>query len=296
MPSLVILAAGMGSRYGGTKQFATFGPYQRLILDYTLYDAKQAGFDKVICVIRRQIESAFRESVMKTWEGKIDIRVVYQELSALPKGFEVLEGRVKPWGTAHAMWMAESEVQEPFAIVNADDFYGREGIIDAFKFLSVMDPTKPGSCIVGYKLENTLSEHGTVSRGLCKADHKGGLLNIQELKSIFRKDDKIVADESGTERILQPDDLVSMNLMGFSPVVFPLIHEEFAKFYSNLDPGSTTEFYLAHVLSAMIERDQPVALIPTNSEWFGVTYPEDNDSVNKRLTELHALGVYPDLF
>lgn len=296
MPSLVILAAGMGSRYGGTKQFATFGPHHRLILDYTLYDAIQAGFDKVVCVIRRQIEPAFRESVMKTWEGKIDIRVVYQELSALPSGYEVLEGRTKPWGTAHAMWMAESEVQEAFAIVNADDFYGRDGIFDAFKYLNAMDASKPGACIVGYKLANTLSEHGTVSRGVCKGDGKGGLKSIQEMKSILRKDDKIVADESGTERELHPDDLVSMNLMGFSPQVFPLIHEEFAKFYAKLEPGSTSEFYLAHVLSAMIDRGQPVALVPTDSEWFGVTYPEDNDAVNARLNELHAAGVYPIKF
>jgi dTDP-glucose pyrophosphorylase len=296
MPSLVILAAGMGSRYGGTKQFATFGPYQRLILDYTLYDAIQAGFDKVVCVIRRQIEPAFRESVMKTWEGKIDIRVVYQELTALPEGYSVLEGRTKPWGTAHAMWMAEPEVQEAFAIVNADDFYGREGIFDAFKYLNAMDTTKPGACIVGYKLENTLSEHGTVSRGVCKGDGKGGLKSIQEMKSIFRKGDKIVADEAGTERELQPDDLVSMNLMGFSPQVFPLIHDEFAKFYKTLTPGSTAEFYLAHVLSGMIQKGQHVAMVPTDSEWFGVTYPEDNDAVNARLTELHAAGVYPDVF
>ena len=286
----------MGSRYGGTKQFATFGPFQRLILDYTLYDAIQAGFDKVVCVIRRQIEPAFRESVMKTWEGKIDIRVVYQELSALPAGYEVLEGRTKPWGTAHAMWMAESEVQEAFAIVNADDFYGREGIHDAFTYLNSMDATKPGACIVGYKLENTLSEHGTVSRGVCKGDGNGGLKSIQEMKSILKKGNIIVAEEGGIERELQPDNLVSMNLMGFSPQVFPLIHDEFARFYAKLESGSTSEFYLAHVLSAMIDRSQPVALVPTDSEWFGVTYPEDNDAVHARLSELHAAGVYPDDF
>lgn len=296
MPSLVILAAGMGSRYGGTKQFATFGPYERLILDYTLYDAIQAGFDKVICVIRRQIEPAFRESVLKSWEGKIDLRVVYQELTALPEGFEVLDGRTKPWGTAHAMWMAESEIQEPFAIVNADDFYGREGITDAFKYLNAMDPAKPGACIIGYKLENTLSENGTVSRGWCQGDGKNGLVSIKELKSIQRRGQDIVAEEDGVDRILQPDDMVSMNLMGFSPVVFSLLIEEFKRFYSALQPGSTAEFYLAHVLNAMIHRSQPVALVPTDSEWFGVTYPEDNAYVNARLAELHANGVYPDKF
>jgi hypothetical protein len=194
------------------------------------------------------------------------------------------------------MWMAESEVQEAFAIVNADDFYGREGIFDAFKYLNAMDTTIPGACIVGYKLENTLSEYGTVSRGVCKGDGKGGLKSIQEIKSILRKEDKIVAEDSGIERELQPHDLVSMNLMGFSPQVFPLIHEEFAKFYAKLEPGSTSEFYLAHVLSAMIDHGQPVALVPTDSEWFGVTYPEDNDAVNARLAELHAAGVYPDVF
>lgn len=296
MPSLVILAAGMGSRYGGSKQFATFGPYQRLILDYTIYDAIKAGFGKVVCVIRKEIEPAFRETVMSTWQHKVDLRVVFQELDTLPDGLPAVPGRTKPWGTAHAVWMAEPEVQEPFAMVNADDFYGRDAITKTFEQLQRLDPHKSSAFIVGYKLENTLSPYGSVSRGRCLSDAQQRLIEIRELKSIEMVGSSIVYKDDGVEKELSPDDLVSMNLMGFSPVVFDLIRKRFAEFYHRLAAGSSEEFYIAHALTAMIEQGDPVMVIPTDSEWFGVTYSEDNAWVNSRLAALHESGVYPETF
>lgn len=294
MPSLVILAAGMGSRYGGTKQFSTFGPYDHLIIDYTIYDAIEAGFETIIFVIRKEIETAFNESVLNNWKEKIDLRVVYQELDSLPEQYGILEGRTKPWGTAHAVWMAESEIEGPFAIANADDFYGREAIKKSCDQLQKMSPHKNSAFVIGYELGNTLSPSGSVSRALCNVDDAGNLIEIEELKSIQKKTGTIVSVTGGNERELHPDDLVSMNLMGFTPPVFEAIRKGFDQFYHNLSSGSTKEFYLANVLTRLLNKGVDIAVIPTNSQWFGVTYSEDKDCVNKELADLHEAGVYPD--
>lgn len=296
MPSLIILAAGMGSRYGGTKQFSTFGPYDHLIIDYTMYDAIESGFETIIFVIRKEIEPAFNESVFNNWKDKIDLRVVYQELNSLPEQYEVLEGRTKPWGTAHAVWMAESEIEGPFAIANADDFYGREAIQKTSDQLKKMSPDKNSAFIIGYELGNTLSPNGPVSRGLCKVNDTGYTTEIKELKSIQKRAGKIVSISDENEQELQPDDLISMNLMGFTPPVFEAIRKGFDEFYHNLSPGSTEEFYLANVLTRLLNEGVDISVIPTNSQWFGVTYSEDKDWVNRELAKLHELGAYPDEF
>lgn len=296
MPSLIILAAGMGSRYGGTKQFSTFGPHDHLIMDYTIYDAVRAGFDKVVCVIRKEIKAEFNTAVQEKWQDQINIVSVFQELDTLPDEYEVPIGRTKPWGTAHALWMAEPEIDESFAIVNADDFYGRGAIQKAFNKLIMIDSNENSAFIIGYEVENTLSPHGTVSRGLCKTDNRGSLTDIEELTSIERKDGKIILKTDGIQRELNPDDLVSMNLMGFTPLVFESVRKGFHEFYQNLSSGKNAEFYLADVLTILIDKGVEVSVIPTNSEWFGVTYSEDNDWVNQRLEELHESWVYPDEF
>ncbi|MFD2530918.1 nucleotidyltransferase family protein [Gracilimonas halophila] len=294
MPSLVLLAAGMGSRYGGTKQFSTFGPYDHLIIDYTILDAIEAGFEKIVVVIRKEIEPAFNETVFNKWKDRIDLRVVYQELDSLPEQYQPLEGRTKPWGTAHAVWMAENEINEPFAIANADDFYGREAIQKTCDQLKKMSSDKNGAFIIGYELGNTLSPNGSVSRGLCHVDESGNLINIEELKSIEERLGKIISETDKKERELRSEDLISMNLMGFTPSVFDAIREGFDRFYKNLNPGSTAEFYLANVLTRLLNEGVNVSVIPTNSQWFGVTYSEDKEWVNRQLTELHESGVYPD--
>ncbi|MDR9418113.1 NDP-sugar synthase [Gracilimonas sp.] len=296
MPSLVILAAGMGSRYGGTKQFSTFGPHDHLIMDYTIYDAVKAGFNKVVCVIREEIEAEFNTVLQEKWQDQINIVSVFQELDALPDEFEVPEERTKPWGTAHALWMAEPEIDEPFAMVNADDFYGRGAIQKAYNKLIMMDKNENNAFIIGYEVGNTLSPHGSVSRGLCNIDGKGHLKEIKELKSIERKNGTIVSETNSEQRELNPDDLVSMNLMGFTPFVFESVREGFHEFYQNLSPGSNAEFYLAEVLSILMDKGVQISVIPTNSEWFGVTYSEDNNWVNQKLEELHESWVYPDEF
>lgn len=294
MPSLVILAAGMGSRYGGTKQFSTFGPYHHLIIDYTIYDAIESGFETIIFVIRKEIEPTFNEAVFNKWKDKIDLRVVYQELNSLPEQYEVLEDRTKPWGTAHAVWMAESEIEGPFAIANADDFYGRGSIKKSCDQLKKMSPDKNSAFVIGYELGNTLSPNGSVSRALCNVDDADNLTEIEELKSIQKKAGKIVSVTGENERELHPDDLISMNIMGFTPSVFEAIRKGFDQFYRNLSPGSTVEFYLANVLTRLLNEGVDIPVIPTNSQWFGVTYSKDKDWVNRELAELHEIGAYPD--
>ncbi len=294
MPSLVILAAGMGSRYGGTKQFSAFGPNNHLIIEYTLYDAIKAGFEKVICVIRKEIEPQFNESIFNKWKDKVDLRMVFQEIDSLPRQYQVIEGRTKPWGTAHAVWMAEGEIHEPFAIANADDFYGRQAIQKTCDQLKTMSADTNSGFIMGYELGNTLSPNGSVSRGLCKTNEAGYLTEIEELKSIEKKNEQIIAQTNRIERKLKSKELISMNLMGFTPPVFNAVRKEFDRFYKNLTPESTAEFYLANVLTRLLNEGVNVSVIPTNSQWFGVTYSEDKDWVNRQLAELHESGVYPD--
>lgn len=284
----------MGSRYGGAKQFSTFGPYDHLIIDYTIYDAIEAGFEKIVVVIRKEIEPEFNETVFNKWIDRVDLRVVYQELDSLPEQYQVIEGRTKPWGTAHAVWMVEGEINEPFAIANADDFYGREAIHKTRDQLKKMSSDINSAFIIGYELGNTLSPNGSVSRGLCNVDETGNLINIEELKSIEKRSGKIISVTDERERGLLSEDLISMNLMGFTPSVFNTISKGFDLFYEKLSPGSTAEFYLANLLTRLLNEGVNVSVIPTHSQWFGVTYSEDKEWVNRQLAELHKSGVYPD--
>lgn len=292
-PSLVVLAAGMGSRYGGIKQLDGFGPNGERIIDYTVYDALRAGFGKVVFVIREAIEADFKKAVYESWKDRGDIRIVYQELDSLPIGYEVPAGREKPWGTAHAVWMSEKDVDEPFAIVNADDYYGYQSLKSAYDYLSELDPGRQGACLVGYELHKTLTDHGSVSRGVCSSID-GKLTGITERTSIMKEGNEIVFEEEGEKHVLASDTLVSMNLMGFSPAVFERIRTGFDEIYNQSKESLKIEYGIPTVLNSLIMEGVEVPLIPTSDQWFGVTYAADKEWVTSKFTQLHKEGNYPE--
>ena len=293
-PSLVILAAGIGSRYGGIKQLDGFGPNKERIIDYTVYDAIHNGFDKIVFVIRKAIEEPFREAIYNKWKDKADLRIVFQELDKLPNGMIVPVGREKPWGTAHAVWMAESEISEPFAIVNADDFYGGGSLKVAAQYLSSVDVESKSACMVGYHLNKTLTDAGTVSRGVCEADSNGFLSSITERTKIARGPEGIYFEEDGQQHPLAEETIVSMNLMGFTPKVFDQIREGFDTIYQAAQKDLKKEYFIPSVLNEWIHQGIKVPLIETPDQWFGVTYPEDKAWVSEQLARLHDEGVYPE--
>jgi NDP-sugar pyrophosphorylase family protein len=244
-------------------------------------------------VIRKAIEKDFNEAIVNRWKDKGDIRVVFQELDSLPEGLEVPEGRVKPWGTAHAVWMAEKEVNEPFAIVNADDFYGYGSLKAACDYLQNVSNDQHGACLVGYEISNTLTDHGSVSRGVCESDEEGFLTGIVERTKITQENGRIHFEEDGQKTALDPNIIVSMNLMGFSPKVFESIAEGFGTVYEQSFNNLKVEYYVPTVLNDLIEKGLKAPLIPTKDQWFGVTYSEDKPWVKEQLAALHQSGAYP---
>ncbi len=295
-PTLVVLAAGLGSRYGGLKQVDGLGPGGATLLEYTVYDAVRAGFGKVVFVIRKNMEQSFRERIRTGIAGRIDTELAFQEVGRLPKGYSVPATRQKPWGTAHAVWCARGHVDGPFAIVNADDFYGREALETLCHFLGSSDASLDCiAALIGYRLENTLSDHGSVSRGICLTDGNGHLTGIEERTAISR-------DESG--RIYYQDDTgihyldgkmpVSMNLIGFDPAIFPLIEEGFSDFWNRSSEDRGAEYYIAEVLRKALSTGAVIPVMPTPSPWFGITYKEDRPLVRRQLEELVNRGAYPD--
>jgi NDP-sugar pyrophosphorylase family protein len=292
-PTLVVLAAGIGSRYGGIKQLDGFGPNQERIIDYTIFDAIEVGYDKIVFVIRKAIEDPFRELIVERWQGQIDIRLVFQELDSLPAGYTVPHGREKPWGTAHAVWMAEKEVNEPFAIVNADDFYGRHSLKVAYDFLQQVDPLEMSACMVGYLLKNTITDAGHVSRGVCEANDQNHLTSITERTKIVKGENGIFFEEEGIQYALPEETIVSMNLMGFSPKVFATIAEGFDAVYQDGLTNLKKEYYIPSVLNEWIIKDVKVPLLKTVDQWFGVTYAADKPWVTEQLALLHEAKVYP---
>jgi NDP-sugar pyrophosphorylase family protein len=294
-PSLVILAAGMGSRYGSLKQIDRFGPSGETIVEYSIYDAIRAGFGKIVLVIRHQFENDFREIVLDKAMKKAEISFVFQELDNLPAGFSLPPDRVKPWGTGHAILMAAPKVDTPFAVVNADDFYGSQSYQVMADFLSA--PQKGGMeeyCLVGYKLENTLSESGSVSRGLCVVNREHYLEDITEHKKIMRTDNGIVSvTEKGTLN-LTGKEMVSMNLMGFLPSMFGHLDKQFSEFLATNSGNPAAEFYIPFAMNEVIHQGAArVKVIQTPEKWFGVTYKEDRDMVMNSLRSLVDKGIYP---
>lgn len=295
-PTLVVLAAGMGSRYGSLKQMDGVGPANEAIMDYSVYDAIRAGFGKVVFVIRHSFEREFREVFdARRFGGRIEVEYVFQELEYLPEGFTVPEGRVKPWGTNHAAMMAAQVVHEPFGVINADDFYGADAFRKLGGFLSDAAGRENEYCMVGYRLENTLSDFGTVSRGVCEVGAEGDLRSVTERFSIERKNGAITYMEDGAAHALAADTLVSMNFFGFTPDYFRHSEEYFKTFLAGNAGSLTAEFYLPAMVNKLInDGTARMKVLSTDSQWFGVTYKEDRPAVERKIRSLIGEGVYPE--
>lgn len=293
-PTLVLLAAGMGSRYGGLKQVDTVGPSGETIMDYSVYDALRAGFGKVIFIIRKQIEQDFRIAFTNKLEGKVDFAFVYQELDNLPAGIEVPAERVKPWGTGHAVLIAADAVNEPFAAINADDFYGYDAYKKMVEFL-MTDQDEKSYSMVGYKLCNTLSDFGYVSRGVCETDQNDYLLSVTERTRIRSENDQIVyQDEGGAVITINRDSVVSMNFWGFKPGFLQQLSELFNSFIHSAKDKLKAEFYLSSAVDTLIRSEQAsVKVLRTDAQWFGVTYKEDKPTVKAKILSLVSEGIYP---
>ncbi len=294
-PTLLILAAGMGSRFGGLKQVEPIGPSGEAIIDYSIYDAIRAGFGKVVFVIRESFADAFKEKFDTLLKGKIDVEYVYQELEMLPEGFTVPPQREKPWGTAHAILVAKDVINEPFCALNADDFYGKGAYEVMAKFLTSSENPIEYS-MVGYHLNKTLSEFGSVSRGICEIDENQNLNKIVETIKILKKDDKVISvEEDGSETILTGEENVSMNIWGFKPSVFGTIEAKFTDFLKAEMHKLKSEMYIPSVVFEMIdEQKASVKVLEADSPWFGVTYKEDKPYVVEKINALIKEGEYPE--
>lgn len=286
--TLVILAAGMGSRYGGLKQLDPIGPASETVLDYAVFDAIRVGFTRVVFVIRQDFEEAFRAQVVARYADRIAIDYVHQALDHLPAGFSAPATRTKPWGTGHAVWCARSVLNAPFAVVNADDFYGRDSFMQLAGFLTSTAGTNwPRFAMIGFRLDNTLPEGGAVSRGVCEVSADGMLRQVTERTGITRED-------VGPGRPFGGDSVVSMNCWAFTPALFPLLEDRFIQFCRQEGKGAQAEFYLPSAVSSMIAaREAEVRVMTTHSTWFGVTYREDRPRVVAALEGLVAAGDYP---
>ncbi|MCX6204103.1 MAG: sugar phosphate nucleotidyltransferase [Bacteroidetes bacterium] len=293
-PTLVILAAGMASRYGSLKQTEGFGPAGETIMEYSIYDAIRAGFGKVVFIIRADFAAAFKQALEPKLKGKIEIAYVFQSLDKFTEGFNIPSDRVKPWGTAHALLCCKEEVKESFAVINADDYYGKEAFEQAYTFLT-MECNDQTNCILGYELSNTLSENGTVSRGVCSINEQGYLNQINERTKIYRKSNgQIVFEENEIETPLQEDTRVSMNFMCFAPNFINLCASEFKLFLQAKGQELKSEFYIPYVAGRFHELGLgKVKVIPTNAKWFGVTYKEDAPGVKASINALVDSKVYP---
>lgn len=284
--TLVVLAAGMGSRYGGLKQIDPVGPGGETVLDYAVFDALRAGFTRVVFVIRRDFEAIFREKIGARYAGRADVDYVFQSLEALPPGFTPPAGREKPWGTGHAVWCARAALGENFAVINADDFYGADSFAQLARFLA---PARGGDfAMVGFRLANTLSEHGVVSRGVTAAGPDQALHSIVEHTGI-------APEEVGPGRKFSGEEIVSMNCWGFTPALFAGLDPKFREFLAARGGEPKSEFYLPAAVSAMIGRGgAQVRVLPTASTWFGVTYREDKPRVQAAIAGLVQAGLYPE--
>ena len=294
-PTLFVLAAGMGSRYGGLKQLDGLGPNGETIMDYSVFDAKRAGFGKVVFVIRKSFEEDFRTIVLKKYEGVIDTEVVFQDITDVPEGFTYNPERTKPWGTNHAVLMGKGVILEPFAVINADDFYGKDAFEVMAEFLRGVVGKQNEYCMVGYRVGNTLSESGSVSRGVCVVDEKGNLTNVVERTSIERKgDDIIYIDENGNEVAIGDNTPVSMNMWGFTPDYFDYSLEDFKKFLTEYGQELKSEFFIPLVVNNLIVAGKATCkVLDSSAKWFGVTYAEDRPEVVAKIQALIEGGVYP---
>ena len=291
-PTLVILAAGMASRYGSMKQVEGFGPSGETIMDYSIFDAIRAGFGKVVFIIRKEFVENFKSVFEPKLKNRIATAYVFQELDSYSEGFERNPERTKPWGTAHAVLCAAEVVKEPFAVINADDFYGTNAFNNAATFLNV-GCTENNYAIVGYDLLKTLSAHGTVNRGVCSLDNNGNLASVTERINIAKKGDIIISEDGLEPSVLSESTRVSMNFWCFHPSFFAYTKELFNKFLKEVGTELKSEFFIPIVADKFIKKDGTIEIIPTTSLWFGVTYKEDAPFVKESLDKLIANGEYP---
>ena len=298
-PTLLLLAAGMGSRYGGLKQLDGLGPNGETIMDYSIYDAIKAGFGKIVFVIRKDFEDDFRQKVLSKYEGHIPAEVCFQAMDKLPEGFTVPEGRQKPWGTNHAVMMAKGLIHEPFCVINCDDFYNRDAYMVMGKFLSELpEGSKNRYSMVGFRVGNTLSENGTVARGICSKNNEGHLTEVVERTEIMRVDGKVCyKDEEGKWVAVEDNTPVSMNMWGFTPDYFEYSDEYFKEFLSDAKnmENLKAEFFIPLMVNKLIhEGTATVKVLDTTSKWFGVTYAADRQATVDRIQKLIEEGVYPN--
>ena len=290
---LVVMAAGLGSRFGGIKQMTGVGPNNEFIIDYSVYDAIQAGFEKVVFIIRNDIYDDFRNTIGKRIENKIKVEYVFQDMSDIPTGFSVPSDRVKPWGTGHAVLSARNVVDDNFIVINADDFYGRESFIRIAEFLKNVDKNSKNYCMVSYKLINTISEYGSVSRGICEVvDNK--LVDINERTNILNSNGNLVYIDNG-EHYIDNNALVSVNFWGFTPCVFEDAYKYFVDFFETNIDLSKSEFYLPTIVKKSInEGISTVTVLETSSKFSGMTYKEDREQLSNYICSLVDSGVYPN--
>ena len=298
-PTLLLLAAGMGSRYGGLKQLDGLGPNGETIMDYSIYDAIQAGFGKIVFVIRKDFEDQFRKKVLSKYEGHIPTEIVFQSIDNLPEGYSVPEGRERPWGTDHAVLMAKNVIKEPFCVINCDDFYNRDSFRVIGNFLANLpNDSKNKYAMVGFRVGNTLSENGTVSRGICTTNTEKLLVDVVERTKIERREGKVqYIDDEGKWVVTDDDTPVSMNVWGFTPDYFEYSESYFKDFLNdpkNLE-NKKSEFFIPLMVNKLIkDGTATVKVLDTTSSWFGVTYPEDRENVVTKIQSLVKAGIYPN--
>ena len=294
-PTLFILAAGMGSRYGGLKQLDGLGPNGETIMDYSVFDAMRAGFGKVVFVIRKDFEEDFRNVVLSKYADHVPCEVCFQGIDNLPEGFTRNPERTKPWGTNHAVLMAKDIIKEPFMVINADDFYGKESFEVMAKFLLEVNGQEGKYCMAGYRVGNTLSEHGTVSRGVCATDKMGFLTDVVERTAIENKNGHVVYQDNGVDVEIPFETPVSMNMWGFTPEYFTYAEEAFKAFLTENAQELKAEFYIPTLVNDMIKSGKATCqVLDTTAKWFGVTYADDRQMVVDKIQALVDAGVYPN--
>ena len=294
--TLLVLAAGMGSRYGGLKQLDSVGPNGETVIDYSVFDAIRAGFNKVVFIIREDFKEEFKLSIGEKFQDRIEVEYAFQKLDELPLGYTIPNDRTKPWGTGHAILSAMQTVRDPFAVINADDFYGQLAYQKIYNYLSEtpVDALPANYCMVGYPLKNTLSEHGSVSRGICSVSEDDKLNSVRELTHIVKKHSEIFNEVNGEKESLTGDEVVSMNMWGFSPQVFIQLERLFSEFLKENLNVLSSEFYIPFAVDNLIQSGTAtVEVLETTEKWFGVTYQEDKVQVQKAILSLIQHGDYP---
>ena len=293
-PTLFILAAGMGSRYGGLKQIDGLGPNGETIMDYSVFDALRAGFGKIVFVIRKDFEDDFRRVVLSKYADKVPCEICFQSVDKVPEGCSYNPERTKPWGTNHAVLMGKELIHEPFAVINADDFYGKDSFQVLADYLKSIEGTEGRYCMVGYRVANTLSENGSVSRGVCTTDANGCLTDVVERTKIEEKNGQIVYTENDVDTPLAPNTPVSMNMWGFTPEYFDYSDQAFRQFLAEKGNELKSEYYIPTLVNDLIRSGKATCrVLDTTSKWFGVTYAEDRPQVVMKINRLIQEGVYP---